>query len=349
MKLKNLDVNEKFSNWVKRKKSTLKEYRDLSVGATFDSPRDKHKIIRTFDTPEEGRNAEDFGYWFTTDDEYDVFSHKGQGHEIGVAPSSRRLQKERERTIRGVQDRIDRGYDSFVVPSKHRKHASRVAGDEYEVIDSKDDSVMFARKNKGTMEKLLSKKPEDTLVEEWDEADDSEGWDEDRLYNTIEALESISDLQYELKTTVKGYYSRCHTYKELGEYIKGLAEDLIEAVDEDLIDLDENLNKKRLTEDTEGEVPPTPTVGPDNGLTLTLNDLMKSEYDAIDMYNSAIVNAQAENRQDIVDILSHIANDEQTHVGNLMRATSLVNPQTSSIEDGVKEADEIISKEGEKE
>ena len=347
MKLKNLDVNEKFSDWVKRKKSTLKEYRDLSVGATFDSPRDRHKIIKKFDTPEEGRNTEGFGYWFTTDDDYDVFAYKGHGHEIGVAPSNWRLQKEKERVMRGIQDRIDKGYDSFTVPSKYKTQAARFAGDEYEIIDSRDDSVLFARKNKQTkMEKLLSKQPEEVLVEEWDEEDDLEGWDEDRLSNTLDALKDIDKLQYELESTVKGYYSDCHTYEELGKYVKNLAEALIEAVDRDL-DLDESLNTKMLTEDTEGEVPPTPTVGPDTGLTFSLNELMKSEYDAIDMYNSAIVNAQAENRQDIVDILSHIANDEQTHVGNLMKATSLVNPQTVSIEDGVREADEIINEEGE--
>lgn len=106
------------------------------------------------------------------------------------------------------------------------------------------------------------------------------------------------------------------------------------------------LDKEPLVEDTEpGEpVPPTPKVGTQSGAALIINELIKSEYDAIDQYNSAIVSLKNEGREDLVDILTAIANDENTHVGNLIVASKLVNPQTHSIVDGADEAKDILDK-----
>ena len=106
------------------------------------------------------------------------------------------------------------------------------------------------------------------------------------------------------------------------------------------------LDKEPLVEDTEpGEpVPPAPKVGTQSGAALIINELIKSEYDAIDQYNSAIVTLKNEGREDLADILTAIANDENTHVGNLIVASKLVNPQTHSIVDGADEAKDILDK-----
>lgn len=106
------------------------------------------------------------------------------------------------------------------------------------------------------------------------------------------------------------------------------------------------LDKEPLVEDTEpGEsVPPTPKVGTQSGAALIINELIKSEYDAIDQYNSAIVTLKDDGREDLVDILTAIANDENTHVGNLIVASKLVNPQAHSIVDGEDEAKGILDK-----
>lgn len=108
----------------------------------------------------------------------------------------------------------------------------------------------------------------------------------------------------------------------------------------------ETLDKEPLVEDTEpGEsVPPTPEVGTESGATLIINELIKSEYDAIDQYNSAIVTLKDQGREDLADILTAIANDENTHVGNLIIASKLVNPQAHSITDGEDEAKDILAK-----
>lgn len=104
-----------------------------------------------------------------------------------------------------------------------------------------------------------------------------------------------------------------------------------------------------ITEDSEAgeQVPPAPEIGTESGATTIINELIKSEYDAIDQYNSAIVTLRDEGRQDLVDVLTAIANDENTHVGNLLVAAKLVSPQASSVEDGEGEAEEILAKVGE--
>ena len=104
-----------------------------------------------------------------------------------------------------------------------------------------------------------------------------------------------------------------------------------------------------ITEDSEAgeQVPPAPEIGTESGATTIINELIKSEYDAIDQYNSAIVTLRDEGRQDLVDVLTAIANDENTHVGNLLVAAKLVSPQASSIADGEGEAEEILAKVGE--
>lgn len=106
------------------------------------------------------------------------------------------------------------------------------------------------------------------------------------------------------------------------------------------------LDKEPLVEDTEpGEpVPPAPEVGTESGAALIINELIKSEYDAIDQYNSAIVTLKDQGREDLADILTAIANDENTHVGNLIVASKLVNPQAHSIVDGEDEAKDILDK-----
>ena len=103
-----------------------------------------------------------------------------------------------------------------------------------------------------------------------------------------------------------------------------------------------------VEDDEAGEpVPPAPELGTESGATTIINELIKSEYDAIDQYNSAIVTLRDEGRQDLVDVLTAIANDENTHVGNLLVAAKLVSPQASSVADGEGEAEEILSKVGE--
>lgn len=54
-----------------------------------------------------------------------------------------------------------------------------------------------------------------------------DGWNEDTLSNLIRVMDNIYSLSYEVKNCIRGCYTSCHTYKELGEYVKRLGEELV--------------------------------------------------------------------------------------------------------------------------
>lgn len=96
-------------------------------------------------------------------------------------------------------------------------------------------------------------------------------------------------------------------------------------------------------ENPEGkEIPSAPTE--DNaGIANLINALIKDEWDAIDGYQSAIMNIKSySNDTDSVRVLEEIANDEYAHVGNLQKILNRFAPQASTIADGVKEAEATI-------
>lgn len=122
--------------------------------------------------------------------------------------------------------------------------------------------------------------------------------------------------------------------------------DSVEEVSDYLKNTFPNLKVKiidqRVTEDTESAseevINSTPENYDNNSLTTMLNDLIKEEYDTIDAYNATILAAKDLGREDIVEVLTTIAHDENTHVGNLLVATKLVNPQTQAIDKGEQQA-----------
>lgn len=76
----------------------------------------------------------------------------------------------------------------------------------------------------------------------------SDGWDEDKLEELIELLDRLYDLRYEVTSTIRGAYTNCKTYEELGRYVSELAEGLdsigtdITLIDEDEEDEEEDLS-----------------------------------------------------------------------------------------------------------
>ena len=60
------------------------------------------------------------------------------------------------------------------------------------------------------------------------ESREDNGWDENELYDLIEVLDDIYDLQYEIKTCIRGAYTNATTYKELADHIEDLASRLEE-------------------------------------------------------------------------------------------------------------------------
>lgn len=81
----------------------------------------------------------------------------------------------------------------------------------------------------------------------------------------------------------------------------------------------------------------------ESGLTAIVNSLINDENEAIDGYNSAIVNFEVEGRGDLTEVFRSILAEEQVHIGELQTVLDKINPETvSNIEDGQQEAQETL-------
>ena len=71
-----------------------------------------------------------------------------------------------------------------------------------------------------------------------------------------------------------------------------------------------------------------------------INNLITSEYEAIDGYNSAIVTFEIENRPEFTDVFRDILEEERTHIGQLEQILNTLDPTTlKHIDAGQKEAE----------
>ena len=112
---------------------------------------------------------------------------------------------------------------------------------------------------------------------------------------------------------------------------------------------DEHLGKEENTDDDFpidlDETPDAPE-GEDVGISNMLNDLVIDELDAVNGYNSAIATIKdlpdVDGADDAVNVLSDIANEENMHIGEIQQLLKMFSDQAVSIDDGKKEAQEII-------
>lgn len=110
--------------------------------------------------------------------------------------------------------------------------------------------------------------------------------------------------------------------------------------------------KPSVTESIEGEVPSAPT-GEDAGIITSINSLINEELTASDSYLSAIQYYRASGHEDIAKMLEEVRADEESHVGILYKAKTLldaqavvgfdagVNEANKSLEDGVPQAEVV--------
>lgn len=142
---------------------------------------------------------------------------------------------------------------------------------------------------------------------------------------------------------------------------------LIQDLDEAGFYLDENnkvtfktaIKENCLTEDIDSseekkdeESLDPPEAGEPIGVANLLNMLIKSEWDAIEDYNSAIQTLAGMNFDEtILNIIKDIVGEEHVHVGQLQKALETVSPNVGNIQEGEKEAAEqlqepVYTKEG---
>lgn len=138
--------------------------------------------------------------------------------------------------------------------------------------------------------------------------------------------------------------------EKFGRVGGGLIQDLDEAgfyLDED--DKVKSKNKN-LTEDVDSseekkdeESLDPPEAGEPIGVANLLNMLIKSEWDAIEDYNSAIQTLAGMNFDEtILNIIKDIVGEEHVHVGQLQKALETVSPNVGNIQEGEKEAAEQL-------
>lgn len=120
------------------------------------------------------------------------------------------------------------------------------------------------------------------------------------------------------------YYSILRSMKEVAEDIHN----------EDALSFVNTLLKENLSEDIEDDT----TQDLDKGISGLLNNLIISEYDAIDQYNSAIATAESLGVNQIIPILKDIVTEEHTHVGQLQAAVKLFDTAANAVEKGTEEA-----------
>lgn len=60
----------------------------------------------------------------------------------------------------------------------------------------------------------------------------SDGWELDGIDDLQEVMSDIYDTKYEIDNCVRGCYTGCHTYAELAEHLRSLADRLTFAADD---------------------------------------------------------------------------------------------------------------------
>ena len=114
--------------------------------------------------------------------------------------------------------------------------------------------------------------------------------------------------------------------------------------------LTEDVDSSEEKKDEESLDPPE--AGDPIGVANLLNMLIKSEWDAIEDYNSAIQTLTGMNFDEtILNIIKDIVGEEHVHIGQLQKALETVSPNAVNIQEGEKEATEqlqepVYTKEG---
>ena len=121
----------------------------------------------------------------------------------------------------------------------------------------------------------------------------------------------------------------------------------VSAIPDDVLssktDFSELSNTESYSEDLNENPGDEEKIDPTAGLETILNDLINDENEAINGYNSAIVNFEVEGRGDLTQVFRDIIKDEQNHIGNLQKVLNEINPDTlKNIQDGQKEAEETL-------
>ncbi len=131
--------------------------------------------------------------------------------------------------IESVEDKKELKEDKFVPQDKMSKKAQKELNDKKRGTWGNTSPVTRVQPNK----KAYDRKRDSKVVDESKKLNESsDGWDEDKLSDLRYILDKLANLQYEINNCVKGAYSRCTSYSELGDYIRDLGSELMDIADD---------------------------------------------------------------------------------------------------------------------
>ena len=116
--------------------------------------------------------------------------------------------------------------DKFVPRDKMSKKDRKELDNQKRNTWGNTNPVTRVQPNKKAYDRKRDKKIEDESLEESVLNESSDGWDESKLDELKYILDKLENLNYEINNCVRGAYSYCKTYEELGHYISDLADSL---------------------------------------------------------------------------------------------------------------------------
>lgn len=157
----------------------------------------------------------------------------------------------------------------------------------------------------------------------------------------VQTEDGMEEYEEKIKIDLRKIRNPFHDLKN--KYALEIAAKLISQIKKDKYGMQESLNES-TTEDAQ----PIETDAA-YGVASIINGLIVDEYEAIEGYNTAIVNAQAEGYDDMVKVLTEIQAEENIHVGQLIELMKMVDPNADKITDGMEEGKEQLASEPENE
>lgn len=122
-----------------------------------------------------------------------------------------------------------------------------------------------------------------------------------------------------------------------GQTLSFMSKQEIKDINEDVED------PSTVKEDAVEESERVPQTGEEVGLSNMIIQEINGEWETIQHYNDLIALMRAQGYDDMVDVISDIVAEENTHIGQLQKCLQVISPNVSKIEAGETEAIEQLS------
>lgn len=73
-----------------------------------------------------------------------------------------------------------------------------------------------------------------------------------------------------------------------------------------------------------------------------ISQMIRSEWDAVDLYSSMLLNLEQEHRDDLIDIINGIVVDHYANIGQLEKALQMFNDNADYIDAGRDETEDAL-------